>query len=157
MALLSLRTLIVVALLAVGAYYYTQWKAGGKVTEALLKTDLSGKTVLITGANTGIGLDTAVILARMGAKIIVGSRSDERALAAVKKIKQQSGNNNVDYPVSLDLTSFKSVRNFVDVLNKKNEQIHILINNAGIMMSPHGVTEDGYELQFGKYNHTKAI
>jgi NAD(P)-dependent dehydrogenase (short-subunit alcohol dehydrogenase family) len=75
----------------------------------------------------------------MGARILVGCRNEERAQAAVKAIQKASGNNDVVFTSPLDLGSFSSIRNFVADLKEKGENIHTLINNAGIMACPHGV------------------
>jgi len=146
------KTFLIVALLSIGAYYYSQWKKGGVVPAYLLRTNLKGKTVLITGANTGIGLETSIELAKLGARVIVGSRSEQRANEAVKRIKQESSSEDVIFPAPLDLGSLDSVRNFVRVIKENKEDVSILINNAGVMGCPHDLTVDGYEIQFGT-NH----
>ncbi|KAM7390201.1 hypothetical protein PAMA_008399 [Pampus argenteus] len=112
---------------------------------------LDGKTVVITGANTGIGKDTAIDLAKRGAKIIMACRDVVKAEEAVKEVIQNSGNENVIY-MKLDLADSKSIREFAEAINKDEPQLNILINNAGVMVCPYGKTADGFELQIG-VNH----
>lgn len=112
---------------------------------------LHGKTIVITGANTGIGKVAATDLARRGAKVIICCRSLERAEAAVKDIKDDSGSNLVEIQ-QLDLASLKSVRQCAEALLEKEEKIDYLINNAGVMLCPDWKTEDGFDMQMGT-NH----
>ena len=112
---------------------------------------LDGKTVVITGANTGIGKETAVDLAKRGAKVIVGCRNMEKGKAALKEIQERSGSTDV-FLEKLDLASLDSVRKFADSILKSEPRLDILINNAGIMMCPYEKTKDGFEMQFGT-NH----
>ncbi|XP_036935758.1 retinol dehydrogenase 12, like [Acanthopagrus latus] len=111
---------------------------------------LDGKTVVITGANTGIGKETALDLAKRGAKIIMGCRDMEKAEAAVKEIIEGSANQNVSC-LKLDLSDSKSIREFAEAINKE-PKLDILINNAGVMVCPYGKTADGFEMQIG-VNH----
>ncbi|MBN3305014.1 RDH12 dehydrogenase, partial [Amia calva] len=112
---------------------------------------LEGKTVLITGANTGIGKETSKDLAKRGARIIMACRDMEKAEAAQKEIIEVSGNQDVVIK-KLDLSDTKSIREFAEQINKEEKQVNILINNAGIMMCPYSKTADGFEMQFG-VNH----
>ena len=112
---------------------------------------LEGKTVVITGGNTGIGKETAVDLAKRGAKVIVGCRNMEKGKAALKEIQERSGSTDV-FLEKLDLASLDSVRKFADSILKRASRLNILINNAGIMMCPYQKTKDGFEMQFGT-NH----
>lgn len=111
---------------------------------------LDGKTVVITGANTGIGKETALDLAKRGAKIIMGCRDMEKAEAAVKEIIEGSASQNVSC-LKLDLSDSKSIREFAEAINKE-PKLDILINNAGVMVCPYGKTADGFEMQIG-VNH----
>ncbi|XP_018583404.1 retinol dehydrogenase 12-like isoform X2 [Scleropages formosus] len=111
---------------------------------------LSGKTVLVTGANSGIGKETARDLAKRGARIILACRDMAKAEAAQKEIIEDSGNQDVVIR-RLDLSDIKSIREFAEIINKE-KQVNILINNAGIMMCPYSKTVDGFEMQFG-VNH----
>uniref|UniRef100_A0A3Q3VTC2 Uncharacterized protein n=1 Tax=Mola mola TaxID=94237 RepID=A0A3Q3VTC2_MOLML len=109
-----------------------------------------GKTVVITGANTGIGKETAIDLAKRGAKVIMACRDMERAQAAVKDVIECSDNENV-VCMKLDLADSKSIREFTEAINKE-PKLNILINNAGVMVCPYGKTADGFEMQIG-VNH----
>uniref|UniRef100_A0A8C1YP19 Retinol dehydrogenase 12, like n=2 Tax=Cyprinus carpio TaxID=7962 RepID=A0A8C1YP19_CYPCA len=112
---------------------------------------LDGKTVIITGANTGIGKETAIDLAKRGARIIMACRDTEKAEAALKEVKDASGNQDV-VTSRLDLADSKSIREFAEKINKEEKQVNILINNAGVMVCPYGKTADGFEMQIG-VNH----
>ncbi|KAJ8266382.1 hypothetical protein GJAV_G00129810 [Gymnothorax javanicus] len=110
---------------------------------------LHGKTVIITGANTGIGKSTAMDLAKRGARVILACRNKQRAEAAVLDIKRESGNAEVRY-MHLDLASLKSVRSFAETFLKTEPRLDLLINNAGLLTT--GKTEDGFDIIFG-VNH----
>ncbi len=106
---------------------------------------LDGKTVIITGANTGIGYETAIDLAKRGARIILACRDVKKAVKAAEEIRLKSGNGNVitEY---LDLASLESVKKFATKMNEQEERLDILINNAGIMSCPYWKTSDGLEV-----------
>ncbi|XP_054716538.1 retinol dehydrogenase 13-like isoform X1 [Uloborus diversus] len=112
---------------------------------------LHGKTVIITGGNTGIGKQTALDLARRGAKVIIACRDLEKGKRAEEYINDQVPNAKVLIK-SLDLASFKSIRRFASEILQSEPKINILINNAGVAACPKWLTEDGYEMQFGT-NH----
>ncbi|XP_035288518.1 dehydrogenase/reductase SDR family member 13-like [Anguilla anguilla] len=112
-------------------------------------TTLHGKTAIVTGANAGIGKATALELARRGARVILACRSQERAEAAVRDIKRESGNAEVVY-MQLDLASLQSVRSFAETFLKTEPRLDLLINNAGLILE--GKTEDGFGMIFG-VNH----
>uniref|UniRef100_A0A673H579 NADP-retinol dehydrogenase n=1 Tax=Sinocyclocheilus rhinocerous TaxID=307959 RepID=A0A673H579_9TELE len=112
---------------------------------------LDDKTVIITGANTGIGKETVRDLAKRGARVIMACRDLEKAEAARKELMEDSGNQNI-VANKLDLSDTKSIRAFAELINKEEKQVNILINNAGIMMCPYSKTADGFEMQFG-VNH----
>lgn len=114
-------------------------------------TRLDGKTVIITGANTGIGKETTRDLAKRGARIIMACRDLEKAERAHKEIMEDSGNQNIVIK-KLNLSDTKSIREFAEVISNEERALHILINNAGIMMCPYSKTADGFEMQFG-VNH----
>src|SRR5271157_5259844 len=106
----------------------------------------AGRTVIITGANSGLGAVTARELARNGAKIIMAVRNTDKGEAAAR---QMSGPNTGQFEVRrLDLQDLSSVRQFADGIDKAD----ILINNAGVMAVPYSVTVDGFESQIGT-NH----
>jgi retinol dehydrogenase-12 len=111
---------------------------------------LSGRTFLITGANTGIGLATATDLARRGGKVFVACRSAQKGRAAAAEITASTGNDAVLY-LPLDLADLASVRNCAAEFLARDEPLHVLINNAGVG-GARGLTKDGFELEFG-INH----
>ncbi|XP_055950744.1 retinol dehydrogenase 13-like [Argiope bruennichi] len=112
---------------------------------------LHNKTVIITGGNAGIGKETALDLAARGAKVILGCRDREKGKKAAEDIRRQVPQANVTVK-QLDLASFSSIRQFAAEILKSEPQIHILINNAGIMACPKSKTVDGFETQMG-VNH----
>jgi NAD(P)-dependent dehydrogenase (short-subunit alcohol dehydrogenase family) len=109
------------------------------------------KTVLITGGNSGIGFAAALELARMGAHIVLMSRSRERGEKARMEIINQSGNRRIDL-IQCDLASLESVRTFASEFLKNYSRLDVLINNAGIYTDTRMLTADGFEYQFG-VNH----
>lgn len=115
------------------------------------KVRLDGKTVIITGANTGIGKETARDMARRGARVILACRDLTKAKLAADDIISSTSNNKV-FIRKLDLSSLASVRAFVEETLVSEDRLDILINNAGIMMCPQWETEDGFEMQTGT-NH----
>ncbi|CAJ1049010.1 retinol dehydrogenase 11 [Xyrichtys novacula] len=125
-----------------------RWLAGGVCRS---KVRLDGKTVLITGANTGIGKETALDMAQRGARVILACRDMTRARIAADEIRQRTGNGNVVVR-KLDLASLQSVRDLAKEIRENESRLDILINNAGIMMCPKWKTEDGFEMQLG-VNH----
>lgn len=113
--------------------------------------DLIGKTAIITGANSGIGFETARMLADCGAYVILAVRNTEKG----EKAKESIGN---DYPhakvdvMHLDVADLESIRFFSEQIKSQLSSLDLLINNAGVMMPPYTKTKDGFELQFGS-NH----
>jgi NAD(P)-dependent dehydrogenase (short-subunit alcohol dehydrogenase family) len=105
--------------------------------------DQTGRTFIVTGANSGLGLETARQLAAKGADVIMTARSEAKGRAAVASI----GGSNLDLRL-LDLSDLDSVRAFAEGV----EHVDVLVNNAGIMMPPRSLTKQGFELQFGT-NH----
>lgn len=110
--------------------------------------DQTGKTALVTGANAGIGFETAQALAGKGARVILACRSRERGDAALAKIRKAFPQAQVELQL-LDLTRLDSVRQAAEELNQSLSQLDLLINNAGVMMPPASKTEEGFELQIG--------
>jgi retinol dehydrogenase 12 len=113
-------------------------------------SDLAGRTFLVTGANTGIGLATATGLARRGGRVYVASRSREKGLAAVDGIRAATGNSAVSF-LPLDLADLDSVRACAASFLARGEPLHVLVNNAGVA-GRRGLTRQGFELTFG-VNH----
>jgi retinol dehydrogenase 12 len=112
--------------------------------------ELSGRTFLVTGANTGIGLATATDLARRGGRVYLACRSAQKGAAAVAQITADTGSDEVRF-LPLDLADLTSVSNCARAFLALEEPLHVLINNAGVGGTP-GRTKDGFELVFG-VNH----
>jgi retinol dehydrogenase 12 len=110
----------------------------------------SGRTFLVTGGNTGIGLATAMELARRGGRVYLACRSESKGSHAVASIVAATGNADVMY-LPLDLADLRSVRACADAFLATGQPLHVLINNAGVA-GRRGVTSDGFELTFG-VNH----
>jgi len=105
----------------------------------------------VTGASTGLGLETARALAAAGATVTLAARSPERGDAAMATIRERTPDAVLECGV-LDLTSLSSVESFAEWFAARHDRLDMLINNAGVMATPFGHTEDGFELQFGT-NH----
>eukprot|EP00731_Ephydatia_muelleri_P007154 Em0003g1402a len=115
------------------------------------KKRLNGKTVIVTGGNTGIGKVTVMELSRRGAHVILACRDTSKGQAAIREIKATVPDADI-VCMELDLASLRSVRRFADQVLQNEPKVHILVNNAGVMFVPYQKTEDGYELQFA-VNH----
>lgn len=113
--------------------------------------DLSAKTVVITGANGGLGLETAKVMAAKGAHVVMAVRNQEKATAARADILAATPDASLEL-VELDLGSQGSIRAAAAQILADHDTIDILVNNAGLMAMPERHTEDGYEMQFG-VNH----
>jgi NAD(P)-dependent dehydrogenase (short-subunit alcohol dehydrogenase family) len=113
--------------------------------------DLSGKRIVVTGANSGIGFEAAREFARRGAYVVLACRSMEKAQAAAARITTAHPRAAVEL-MELDLSSLASVRNFARTFRDKHRKVHVLCNNAGVMALPYRRTADGFEMQFGT-NH----
>ncbi|WP_197379390.1 SDR family NAD(P)-dependent oxidoreductase [Mycolicibacterium mengxianglii] len=126
---------------------------GAKSTadEVLSDVDLNGKRFLVTGASSGIGLETARALAARGAHVVGTARNLAKAKAAASALGVASGIGGLDW-VQLDLSSLRSVRAAADTLLADGRPFDAIIANAGVMATPFGQTADGFETQFGT-NH----
>ncbi len=113
--------------------------------------DQSGKTVIVTGGNGGLGLETAREMARSGAHVIVAARNLDKAAAAEADIKGAVPEASLEVR-ELDLASKASIKKFADSIIEDFDKIDILYNNAGVMALPERQTADGFEMQFGT-NH----
>lgn len=108
---------------------------------------LEGKVCLITGANSGIGKETALALAKMNGTIVLLCRNKQRGEEAQKEIIEQSGNKNVDL-LACDLSSQDQIYKFVSEFKTKYDNLHVLINNAGVMLKNRHLSVDGVEMNF---------
>ena len=110
-----------------------------------MAADMPGKVCVVTGANSGIGKETALGLARLGATVVLVCRSQERGAAALAEIKQQSGNDSVSLLVA-DLNSQRQVRRVAAAYRQQFDRLDVLVNNAALSRHHRAVTEDGVEL-----------
>ncbi len=114
-------------------------------------TSMVGRVCMITGANDGIGKETALALAEMGATVIIVARDSEKGRVALTDVRQRSGNDHAELMVA-DLASLDAVRRLAAEFREKNQQLHVLVNNAGAYNAQRSLTEDGFEMTFG-VNH----
>jgi NAD(P)-dependent dehydrogenase (short-subunit alcohol dehydrogenase family) len=110
--------------------------------------DQSGRTAIVTGANSGIGLVAARELARKGASVVLACRNTEKGAQALRSIQAAAPEAQVEV-AELDLASLASVRAFAESFRSSHDGLDLLINNAGLMAPPRGETKDGFELQLG--------
>ena len=108
--------------------------------------DMEGRTAVVTGANSGLGLETSILLARGGARVILACRNRAKAEAAAARVGERAE------IVTLDLGSLDSIAAAADQVKAKTSQLDILVNNAGLMAVDRASTADGFETQFG-VNH----
>jgi NAD(P)-dependent dehydrogenase (short-subunit alcohol dehydrogenase family) len=113
--------------------------------------DQSGRTAIVTGANSGLGLVTARELARAGARVVLACRTTQKGEAALRDCRPAAPEAELE-PEQLDLASLDSVREFAERFRSGHDGLDLLINNAGVMATPRRSTADGFELQFGT-NH----
>lgn len=106
---------------------------------------------MITGANSGIGKETAIGLAKQGATVILVCRDAAKGEAALKEIKERTGNASIDLLIA-DLSSQQAIRELVTDFKKRYSKLHVLINNAGLVLTKRTLTVDGIETQFA-VNH----
>src|SRR5512133_972831 len=111
---------------------------------------MQGKIILVTGSTDGIGKQTALELATMGAHVLVHGRSADRAATTANEIASKAGVA-VDY-VTGDYTSLAQVRRMAVQVLEKVERLDVLVNNAGVFMTEHCLTEDGFETSW-QVNH----
>ncbi|MFO7566576.1 MAG: SDR family oxidoreductase [Enhygromyxa sp.] len=113
--------------------------------------DMTGKTVLITGGNAGIGKQTAIALARLGARVVFTSRNLRKGDVARAEIREAANSKQVDV-LPLDLASFASIERFAEEFLARYPRLDVLILNAGLVLDQRSETEDGFETTFG-VNH----
>lgn len=112
---------------------------------------MNGKVCIVTGANTGIGFETAAALIGQGATVVLACRDESKATTALKEIADRGGSG-TGYVMKLDLASLKSVRAFAAGFRERFQRLDVLVNNAGVMPGKRYTTEDGIEMIFGT-NH----
>ncbi|XP_074822221.1 E3 SUMO-protein ligase ZBED1 isoform X2 [Natator depressus] len=108
----------------------------------------NGNVAIVTGGAKGIGYHTVKHLARLGMHVIIAGNDESEGQEAVRKIKEETVNEKVEF-LHCDLASMKSIREFVQQFRAKNCPLHVLVNNAGVMLVPERKTEDGFEEHFG--------
>lgn len=113
--------------------------------------DLSGKTILVTGANSGIGLEAVKLFAGKGAEVIMACRNVEKAEVAAAEVRAVVPEARLEI-MALDLADLASVKAFADAVKQRFAKLDVLLNNAGLMAPPLQRTKDGFEIQFGT-NH----
>lgn len=111
-------------------------------------TDQSGRTVIVTGANIGIGFETALALYQAGARVILACRNQQNAEKAVMEMQEKGGKGFLEIGL-LDLSSLESVKVFAQKFLENHDRLDLLINNAGVANPPKAKTTEGFELQFG--------
>jgi NAD(P)-dependent dehydrogenase (short-subunit alcohol dehydrogenase family) len=124
--------------------------ASTKWTEKNLP-DLTGKVIIITGANSGTGFAAAKFMSAKGATVVMACRNPDKANKALQSIKNDNAESKLDF-IQLDLGSLASIKRFSEEFKQKYPSLDILINNAGMCQTPEIKTEDGFEMQIG-VNH----
>ena len=113
---------------------------------------LAGKTAVVTGANSGLGYETALELARHGADVVLACRDERRGTDALERLRDETPQASLELAL-LDLADLASVRKFAEGYAGERKQLDILVNNAGVMaLAERRLTADGFEMQFGT-NH----
>uniref|UniRef100_A0A8C6DRR0 Retinol dehydrogenase 11 n=1 Tax=Moschus moschiferus TaxID=68415 RepID=A0A8C6DRR0_MOSMO len=146
--LLLLLLLLLPFLLYIAAPQIRKMLSSGVCTSTV---QLPGKVAVVTGANTGIGKETAKELARRGARVYLACRDVQKGELVAREIQMMTGNQQV-LVRKLDLADTKSIRAFAQCFLEEEKHLHILINNAGVMMCPYSKTADGFEMHMG-VNH----
>ncbi|MEV1176609.1 oxidoreductase, partial [Nonomuraea sp. NPDC049784] len=113
--------------------------------------DQRGRIALITGANSGIGFETAKLLAEHGATVVLACRDEAKMSEAAKQLRSAAPRGEIA-TLGLDLASLASIRAAAEAFHDRHARLDLLINNAGLMIPPYGKTADGFESQFG-VNH----
>uniref|UniRef100_A0A673VSR7 Polyprenol dehydrogenase n=1 Tax=Suricata suricatta TaxID=37032 RepID=A0A673VSR7_SURSU len=116
--------------------------------EHLMLPPQPDRVAIVTGGTDGIGFATARQLARLGMRVIIAGNNDDKAQDVVRRLKQETLNDKVEF-LHCDLGSLRSVRQFVQHFKEKKIPLHVLVNNAGVMMVPQRKTRDGFEEHFG--------
>lgn len=117
----------------------------------LEQKELTGKTAIVTGGNSGIGLEAAKAFARLGAHVVLAVRNETKGKNARAHILDENPQASVDV-MKIDLSDLASIRSFAEEFKTRCQALDLLINNAGVMTPPYSKTKDGFEMQFGS-NH----
>src|SRR5262245_22139318 len=129
----------------------TKFGAETTASEVAEGIDLRGKVALVTGGSSGLGQETARVLAAGGAHVILTARDVPKGEAVAAAIRASTGNAHVEIE-QLELGSLTDIRGLARRFVERHPTLHILVNNAGVMACPPAKTADGFELQFGS-NH----
>jgi len=113
--------------------------------------EMTGKVCIVTGANAGIGKETALGLAKLGATVVMLCRDRDRGEAAQREVKQRSGNDKIEL-MTCDLGSQKSIEQFANEFKQHHDRLDVLVNNAGVLMRERSLDEEGVEITFA-INH----
>ncbi|KAF0306222.1 Retinol dehydrogenase 12 [Amphibalanus amphitrite] len=137
---------------AVGLYLVRRWRVRqwGRCTS---QRDMTGKVVLVTGANSGLGLESTRLLAERGAAVVMACRDMKKAEEALQKIRRHTQNGQL-IPMELDLADFDSIKSFARHFKEQFSRLDVLMNNAGVVypVEAHKRTAQNYEIHFG-VNH----
>ncbi|CCQ91032.1 Short-chain dehydrogenase/reductase SDR [Nitrospina gracilis 3/211] len=117
----------------------------------MISNSMKNRTCLITGANSGIGYETARALGYMGAKLILVCRNPDKGQAALDSLRMRTGNDDMELMIA-DLASLHQVEELAEKVRARHNVLHVLINNAGLLQGRRELTEDGYETTFA-VNH----
>jgi NAD(P)-dependent dehydrogenase (short-subunit alcohol dehydrogenase family) len=129
----------------------TRFGARSTAREVIAGHDLSGRDAIVTGAASGIGVETVRALATAGARVVIATRDRSKGEEVAATLRRETGNDAIEFRL-LDLASLASVGAFATEFLALRRPLHVLINNAGIMATPLSYTADGFESQFGT-NH----
>ncbi|XP_017026977.1 retinol dehydrogenase 12-like [Drosophila kikkawai] len=136
------------AVIGAAMYFLRKYMQGGQFIK---QTNETGKVFIVTGANTGIGKETVLEIAKRGGTVYMACRDMNRCNRARDEIIKETNNQNI-FSRELDLSSFDSIRKFAAGFKREQDKLHVLINNAGVMHCPKSLTKDGIEMQLG-VNH----
>jgi NAD(P)-dependent dehydrogenase (short-subunit alcohol dehydrogenase family) len=112
-----------------------------------MRSDLKGRTILVTGSTDGIGTETALELAGMGANVLIHGRNKEKGQKVMEEISHKSGNDQIELYIA-DLSSQREIRMLAREVQERHDNLHVLINNAGVYMPQRRLTQDGIEMTF---------
>jgi NAD(P)-dependent dehydrogenase (short-subunit alcohol dehydrogenase family) len=129
----------------------SQFNAKSTTNDVIQGISLAGRVAVITGASAGLGVETARVMARAGARVVLVARDAEKLEGVVRALREENPQGEFDTAI-MDLADLDSVRDAAEDIAARYPSIHLLLNNAGVMACPRGRTAQGFELQFGT-NH----